>query len=1034
MTLSEISIRKPVFAWMLMFAILFFGLLGFKELGINENPDVDYPTVTINYAYDGATPAVIEKDVLEPVESILVSMEGIRMLTSSADRGNGRIDLEFDLNKDIDFALQEVQTLLGRAQRQLPSSVEPPIVTKSNAADDPILFLSLVSEKLSKRELMILFRDRVRDRLSTIDGIAEIRAFGYHEPIMRIDMKFDQLQKYQLTATDILRSIEQEHLELPAGRFEYGDKEEQIRVLGEAEKTQDFKNMVISRRGGGPNYVPLQLKDVADVNEGIENLRRISRFNSQFALGMAVQKQRGVNAVATADRVIEKIEDINKGLPEGVKLEVNFNRTLFIKESVRELVFNLVLSAILTSLVCWFFLSSLSATFNIVLAIPTSVIGTFAFMHYFSFTLNTFSLLGLSLAIGIVVDDAIVMLENIVRFRAKNFDKVKAALLGSKEITFAVIATTLALIAIFSPITLMEGIEGRFFFEFAITLCIAVGISSFEALTLTPMRCSQYLSVSAKGIFVHRWVDKFVSVTSGWYKKALEKAMLYKYSVVAFSIIVFLTSLLIVRFVPKEFAPAVDNNVLFLVFNAPEGKSLEYTNEKIRQFESIAQKHSDVLRTFVAVGGFGRGGQGNKGNGVVILKNREDRKKSQFLIAKELREESKSITGIKIFIRDRSNSSIGGRRGSPVEFSIKGPDPEIQKQIYEKMSAEMEKSGLMVGVRSDDVLTLPEVQIVPNREEARARGVEVAEISRVINVATGGVVAGQYTQGGRRFNIQVQLQELDRLNSKSIENLLVRNNRGELIELKNLVSFESENSPQNIYRESRERAIRIDANLSENVVVGDAIKAVKEIAKTTVPEGYYIEFSQDLDDSLFNIIFIMILGLIMSYMVLSSQFNSYADPLLVFLAIPFGISGSFLALYLAGVTLNVYSMIGILLTMGIVKKNSILIVEFTNQLRDEGLSVMEALSTACRLRYRPIVMTTFATLAAAVPAALSTGAGSETRIPMAVVVLGGVSMSTVFTLVVIPVFYSLFPRKRRDLDKQVDDILKTHRETDPGFI
>lgn len=1029
MTLSEISIKKPVFAWMLMIAMILFGLLGFFQLGINENPDVDYPTISVNYIYDGATPAVIEKDILEPVESVLVSMQGIRNLSSTADRGNGTVTLEFELDKNVDFALQEVQTLLGRAQRELPGTVEPPVVTKSNAADDPIMYLSLFTEELSKREVMILFRDQIRDQLSTVEGVAEIRAFGYHEPLMRIDLKVDRLQKYQLTPNDIFNSIQREHLELPAGKFEKGDDEKLIRIMGEATNTDEFKNMVISRRGGAPNFVPLQVKDVAHVYEGIENLRRISRYNGTFAIGMAVQKQRGVNAVATADRVLAKLDELNENLPKGVLIKPNFDRTQFIRASVDELVLNLILSAFLTSLVCWLFLKSMSATVNIILAIPTAVIGAFAFMYIFNFSLNTFSLLGLSLAIGIVVDDAIVMLENIVRFAAKGFDKLKASLLGSKEITFAVIATTLTLVAIFAPITLMKGIEGRFFYEFAITLCIAVSLSSLEALTLTPMRCAQFLDIHGSGLFVHRLVDKIVDTLKAAYQRGLEFSLRNKVKVILASVALVGSSYFLIKEIPREFSPAQDSGVLFCIFIAPDGRSMDYTNEKVRQFEELMKKNSNVLRTYVAVGGFGRGGQGNRGNGVVILKPKSERELSQAEVASQLREEIKVIDGLKVIIRDRFGSAIGGRRGSPVEFTIRGPNPEKQKELYFKMLTKMQATGLMEGIRSDDVTELPEIHIVPNRDEARARGVEIAEIARAINISTGGVIVGQYTKDGRRFDVFVQLEEEDRRGPDDVEGVFVRNNRGELVRLNDVVDFEKRSGPQNIYREDRFRALRVDANLAKGVVVSEAITAVEKIAKETLTEGYYIEFSQDLDDSLLNILFIICLGLAIAYMVLSSQFNSFIDPLLVFLAIPFGLFGSLLGLFIFDQTLNVYSMIGIMLTMGLVKKNSILIVEFANQLRDQGKELEEALKEACTLRFRPILMTTLATLAAAVPAALSQGAGSETRIPMAVVVLAGVSISAFFTLFVIPIFYQLFARERRNLEKEVDDILEAAQTT-----
>lgn len=1015
MKLSEVSIKNPVFAWMLMFSLILFGLLGFRELGINENPDVDFPTVSISYAYEGATPEVVEKDILEPVESVLVSMQGIKTLTSSARRGSGRIEVEFELDKDIDFALQEVQTLLGRAQRQLPDTLETPTVTKSNAADDPIMYLALTTESLNLRELNVLFRDQIQDRLSTVDGVSEVRAFGYLEPMMRIDINQAKLNSYQLTATDIVDTLEREHVELPAGKFEYGDKDESIRVLGEGRTVSDFQNMIISRRGGRPNYIPIRLGDVASIFEGTENVGRISRVNGIPSLSMAIQKQRGVNAVSTAELVKERVEEINKGLPENTKLSVNFDRTIFVELSVDELITNLMLAALLTSVVCWLFLNSISATINILLAIPTAIIGTFAFMKLFGFTLNSFSLLGLSLAIGIVVDDAIVMLENIVRYADMGYDKVQAAFKGSREIGFAVIATTAVLVAIFAPVTFMSGVEGKFFNEFALTLVVAVCLSSLEALTLAPMRCSQFLNTTSKGIFIHRWVDTAVDRAKAIYYKSLDFSLKHKFIVVGVSMALFVGSLFALPYVKKEFAPEQDKGFIFVVFIAPDGKNIYYTDSKIKEYEAIVAKHPGVERYIISAGGGGTGGQGNRGFGILLLKDRSKRTKSQFEIASELRGQLSKLEGINIILRDRTGSAVGGRRGSPIEFTILGPDPQLQLELYDQIKKEMEATGEIVGVRSDDVGQLPEVHIVPNRRKALERGVEVSAIARTVNIAVGGIEAGQYTSGGRRFDLFVQLREEDRQTPDKIKNLLLLNNRGEYVTLNNVVSFVETFGPQTIYRENRARGVRVDANLTQKAVQGDAINRINEMAAKIFPDGYQAKFSVDLDSSLLDIVFIMILGLAIAYMVLGSQFNSFLDPLIVFFAIPFGLTGAFLALLGAGQSLNVYSMIGILLTMGIVKKTSILIVEFTNQLRDQGKDVHEALLEACSTRFRPIIMTTFTTLASAVPGALSSGAGSETRIPMSLVVLGGVSLSTAFTLYVIPCVYAIFSRKRRKI-------------------
>jgi len=882
MTLSDFSIKRPVFAWILMFGLIFFGALSFTKMGINENPDVEFPVITVRYAYDGATPAVIEKDVLEIAESVLVGMQGIRNITSTADRGSGRITLEFELDIDINFALQEANTLLGRAQRLLPDILEPPVVTKSNADDRPIMYMAMSTKTLSQRDLMILFRDRVQDRLATVEGIAEVRAFGYHEPSLRIDLDADKLALYQLTANDIIDSIHREHEELPAGKFEFEDSEELIRIMGEASEVEDFQNMVISRRGGSPNFVPIRLKDVANIYEGIENIRRLSRVNGIPALGMAIHKQRGVNAVATVDRLKERIVKLNTELPEGTVLSINFDATQFIRESVNELMFTLLLSALLTSIVCWLFIGSWSANLNIILSIPTAIIGTFIFIRFLGFTLNTFSLLGLALAIGVVVDDAVVMLENIIRYVQNGYDRVNAAFKGAREITFVVIATTVALISIFLPIAFMKGIEGRFFFEFAVTISIAVALSSLEALTLAPMRCSQFLKLeertSALGKFLERTIDRIHVI----YRDLLELALHHRKFTVAGSALLFLLSLISFRFISTEFAPPQDRGVLFILFLAPDGKSLEYTSRKVAQFEEIVKKHPAVLRTFVAVGGFGRGGQGNRGNGVIILKHRDEREQNQFEVASDIREQVKEIAGMRIFVRDRTGGALGGRRGNPVEFVISGPDPEVQKQLFYKFKEKMDADPDFVGTRSDDVRTLPEVHIIPNRDKAVASGVEVAEIASVINATFGGTVVDQYTKGGRRFDILVQLDQKFRHKISDLDPILVRNNRGELVPLVSVVDIKKTKGPQVIYREDRIRGVRVDASLKKGAKLGDKISLIQQWKDEILPEHYFIRFSSTPKDKLLDAVLIMLMGLIIAYMALASQFNSFLDPLIVF--------------------------------------------------------------------------------------------------------------------------------------------------------
>lgn len=1036
MTLSDLSIKRPVFAWVLMFSLLFFGSLAFNFIGINENPDVEYPTVTIRYTYVGATPSVIEKDIIEPVESILVSMEGIREMTSEAERGGADIRIEFDLNQDIDFALQEINTLLTRAQRDIPDNIDPPVVTKSNADDDPIMYGALFSETLSFRELMVLFRDRIRDRVSTVDGVAEVRAFGYHEPMLRVDLKADQLQRYRLTATDIIESIRREHEELPAGRFETPETERLLRITGEAEKVKEFENMVISRRGGSPNFQPLRLKDVAHVYEGTENIRRYARTNGLPSLGFAVQKQRGVNAVATLDRVRERIDQINAELPEGTTLQVNFDATQFIKESINELLFTLLLSAFLTSIVCWIFIGSTSASVNVLLAIPTAIVGTFIFLYLLGFTLNTFTVLALALAIGVVVDDAIVMLENITRYVRMGYDRVHASILGAREISFAVIATTVALISIFIPITFLDGIEGRFFFEFALTISVAVALSSLEALTLAPMRCSQFLKLEERVTWFGRNFEKAIAGITTFYTTSLNRILRIKGPVVLGAFAFFGLSLFTIREIPKEIEPPQDRGVLFFVFFTPEGSALTHTDQKIREFEKIAMAHPEIKNLVISVGGFGQGGEGNLGNGVAILRDRDVRQQTQFEVATDLRNAARQLEGIQVRIRDRFGSRIGGRRGSPVEFTISGPDAEVQRELYSAIEKKMMEDPDLTEVRSNDVKLTPETHLVPDREKAAARGVEITEIARVISSSLGGEVASQYTYGGRRFDIYVQLQEEDRQSREDLEKLLIRNNRGEYLPLTEVVRVENTEGPQEIYREDRIRGVRVDASLEQGATLGKAVERIQGWARELFPEDYFVMFSAAPADKLKDALIIMLFGLLVGYLILAVQFNSFIDPLLVYLAVPFAVSGALLALYTqtgintigetfdvkvfdSVLTLNLYSVIGILLTLGIVMKNSILLVEFTNKLRDQGKELKEALLEACQTRLRPILMTNLATLAAAIPPALALGPGSETRVPMAVSILGGVSFSVVFTVFVVPCVYLLVsPKRKKMIDPQ----------------
>ncbi len=1016
---------------MLMAALILFGGIGFYRMGVSQFPDVDFPTVNVQLVYEGAAPEVMEKDVIDPIEAAVVSVEGIKKITSSARNGRASVNVEFVLSKDVDVAVQEIQSAIARAQRNLPDDLEPPIVTKSNIEDQPILWLAVRSNVLSKKDLMFLVRGQVRDQFSTVKGVSEVILGGYVEPALRVDLDADKMSRFQLTVDDIIGSIQREHKEEPAGRIESPLLEQPVRVMGEATTVEEFEKVVIKRRGGGPNYAPIPITAVAQVSEGLSDIRRISRVQGESAIGLGIRKQRGSNAVDVGEAVKAKAAEIQKQLPEGVVLSTNFDTTPHIRETVDELLFTILLAALLTAFVCWAFLGSWSSTINVLLAIPTSIIGAFWIMQALDFTLNTFSLLGLSLAIGIVVDDAIIVLENIMRHSEMGKKRKRAALDGAKEISFAVLATTFSLVAIFLPVAFLQGIIGKFFFQFALTLCVAVLLSCLEALTLAPMRSSQFLSAHERTTKIGRAFEASVRGLSSAYARSLPIVLRNRWKTLGATVLFFVFSISLLKFVPREFAPAEDDSSLFISVKTNIGSSLEFTDAKMKDVEALVMNNPNVERYFAAIGGF-TGGESNAGFLFVTLKEPHARKLDKLGVASELREQLKAVKDIRVFIPTGPGGLFGGG-GYGVEFSVRGPDWEKLIGYTEEIVKRMRESGEFSDVNMPDVRGAPEIHILPDREKALEMGVEIAEISRAVRVMVGGFPASLYAKGGLRYDVIVQLQEKDRKSLDQIKRILVRNTRGELVPLSALVQIQNRTTAPTITREDRVRSIAITANAGPKIDQNKALERAEAIAKEVLPEGYFSVLSgsaETFKESFYSLIFAMVLGILVAYMVLGSQFNSFIDPVVVLAALPFAFSGAVFGLLGFGQSLNVYSFIGIILLIGIVKKNSILLVDFTNQLRDEGMKVNEALLKACPLRLRPILMTTFATLAAAVPGALNFGPGAESRVPMSVVVIGGVIVSTVFTLFVVPCLYSVTARPRR-LGLDEDDHSPSTQQRDP---
>lgn len=1031
MRVSDVSIKNPVFAWMLMFGLMIFGGISWSRMGVSQLPDVDFPTVTVSVTLQGAAPEVMETQVVDVIESSLMTVEGIQSIKSNSKTGSASITVEFDLDRNIDLAVQDVQAKIAGVQRLLPDDVDPPTISKTNPDDQPILWLALTYEKDDPEFLMRYARDYLKDRFTTVEGVGDIFLGGYTDPVMRVLVRPKDLIRYNISVNDVMDAVKNEHSELPGGYIQTEKKTYNVRTMGEAKTEKEFRDIVISKRAGVGVQNPenmVRLRQVADVSLGLDKIERMSRFNGIPALGLGIRKQRGTNAVAVARAVKAKISEIQPQLPEGMKVQVNFDSTKFIELSVGELTHHLMLAVIFTSLVCWMFLGSWSATFNVLLSIPTSLLGAFIGLYFLGYTLNTFTLLGLTLAIGIVVDDAIMVLENIFRYNENGRGRIESAILGAREISFAALAATAAVIAIFLPVAFMKGIIGKFFMQFGVTISLAVLLSLIEALTITPMRCAGFVHHGARTTRIGKGFENFMEWLRLSYEKALKVVLRHPSWTLVGAVVFVAVSFISIKFLNKEMSPSQDQSLFMARLIMPVGTSLSYTNQQTKKAEKWLLDRPEVQQVYSAIGGFGGGvSDSNVTMMFVTMKDKgrrgidkdKGRELSQLEFMQVAREGLSKIEDMRPILLDLSQGGFSGGRGYPIEFTVLGSDWEKLAKFSEEIMKRMKDSGLMVDVDSNYLLGMPEIQVLPDRVAAAQHGVSINAIGTTVSALIGGVKVGEYPQGGHRYDIKVRL--LDAGNPlDEIKTLFVGNSRGNLINLPKVTQEKVGASLQSISRAERQRAITITANLKQGVSQQLAMERIDHISNEVLTEpGYMIAqtgSSKTFKESFQSLILALVLGLLIAYMVLATQFNSFIDPITVLMALPFSFSGAFFALWLTGQSINIYSMIGLLLLMGIVKKNSILLIEFTNTVRDRGTrEAMAALIEACPIRLRPILMTSVATIAAAVPSATARGAGSETMRPMAICLIGGVFVSTALTLFVIPAFYLVVDRfKTRD--------------------
>ncbi|TGK09723.1 efflux RND transporter permease subunit [Leptospira selangorensis] len=1056
MKLSEVSIRNPIFAWMMMAAIILLGSIGFSRMGLSQMPDVDFPIVNVTLTLTGANAQVMETDVVDPIEEVLMTVQGVVEVRSVSTDGSATITVELELKRDVDVAVQEIQTKIAQVSNKLPDDLDPAVIMKSNPDDQPIIWVTLTATNRSEQEKMVFVKTRLKDRFQEVPGVGEIILGGYVDRTINVFLDPIRLLRAELTVNDIINTLTEQNIEVPSGRVQNKTSEVSLRAVGDVPTVEQFSNIYINSRSGAAMFRPVRLREVAKIEDGLDEIRRISRFNGVSSVGLGIKKIKGANAVEVGDMVKAKLEELRPTLPPGFELNISNDNTTFIRDSVHELVFTLILSAVLTGIVCRLFLGNWSSTWNVLLAIPTSVMGTFLILYFAGFTLNTFTLLGLSLATGIVVDDAIMVLENISRHRESGKTWFQASLDGASEIRFAALAATLAIIAIFLPVAFMSGIIGRYFLEFGVTVSVAVALSLFEALSFTPMRASRYReskeaqkkqkskspftlpadtfftklkNTADRFSFFKRMdpvIENFLQFSERVYGRVLEFVIRKPGTVIVSSVLFFAFSLIFLVLLKKEFIPPQDMGRFIVRAKMPIGSSIIRTDEAMKKVEGYLSSRPIVEKYMSNIGGMG-GTESNTGMFFVTMKEMGHRPKSkktgreitQSEVFGELRKDLKELVPeAKFSVQDLSQRGFSPGRGYPVELVLTGPDWATLAKLSDSIREKLDSSKTILDIDTDYVSGQPEVKILPNREAAAVRGVSMANIGNTIGPLMGGRNVSRFTENGRSFDVRVKIDKDQGESTDIIPNIGVRNTYGEIVRLKDVLVLQATNTLKNITRVNRDRSIKIFGNPPKEKGQTWATSEAIRIAKEMLPEGYHVEVTgsaKTASDSQSSLSGALILGIIMSFMILASQFNSLKQPFYILLSMPFSFSGALIALWIAGQSFNMYSFIGLILLLGLVKKNSILLVEFVNHVRSEGKNIADAIRIGCPVRLRPVLMTTFSSIAAAIPPALALGPGAETRIPMAITILGGLIVSTLITLVVVPAAYYLMENEKDEV-------------------
>ncbi len=1006
MQLPEISIRRPVFATVLSLLVLLIGAVSFTKLPVREYPKIDEPVVTVSVKYAGASAEVIESQIAKPLEDSIAGIDAVDVITSISRAEQAQITVRFRLEKDADAAAAEVRDRTSRVRNKLPQAIEEPVIAKVEADAFPVIWLAFSSDTHTPLQINEMVTRIAKPRLQTVTGAADVRIYGERKYAMRVWLDPDRLAAYRLTTQDAEDALRRSNLEVPAGRIESRQREFSVTSNTDLKSPAQFGEIVIKTVGG----FPVKLRDVARIEEGAADERTSVRLNGRHAISAGVIRQATANPLELSAGVREMLPKLEADLPKGISISVANDNSVFIDRSVKNVFKTIVEAVVLVALVIFIFLRTVRASIIPIVTIPVSLIGTFALMALAGFTVNTLTLLALVLAIGLVVDDAIVVLENIYRHIEEGEDPFSAAIKGAKEVGFAVVAMTLTLAAVYAPLAFTPGRTGRLFIEFALALAGAVIVSGFIALTLSPMMCSQLLRHNPNPWFFDRWMEKLLTALSGGYERLLRIVLRQRWIVLLVMAGVGVAIWTILPGMKRELAPLEDRGVILNVINSPDGATMEYTNKYASAIERIGQSYPEFDRIFVVMG-----------NPTVSVANVfyraipwEDRKRTTLEMAREMQPRINSLPGVSAF--PITPPSLGqGFRERPVNFVILTSDSyENLSQVTRQFLDEIAKNPGFLTPDVDLRLNKPELKIDVDRDKASDLGVNVDVVARAIETMLGGRQVTRYKREGDQYDVIVQTQSVGRDTPDDVERIFVRGRNDTMIPLASLVKVREAVAPRELNHFSQRRAVAITANLAPNYSLGEALDFLDQVGKRVLKPGYTTDvngISREFKKSQGSLTIVFVLALLFIFLVLAAQFESFVDPFVIMLSVPLSMIGALLALKWSNGSLNVYSQIGLITLVGLITKHGILIVEFANQMRENGMEMMEATIKAASQRLRPILMTTGAMVLGAVPLALSTGAGAESRIQIGWVIVGGMSLGTVLTIFVVPTMYTLLARK-----------------------